>query len=128
MPDHPRSFIPGNPFQNLFCGLIQEAQEPDIILPAETMEQFPDPAMNRELQAQRPKRPAFSPIQNRLGHAQGSEESADNAANRRHFHMAGRVADKIDFTSADFSADGKPSRPERNLRFLEFKRLEIFLL
>jgi hypothetical protein len=38
MADHPRSFISGNPFQNLFCGLIQEAQEPDIILLAETME------------------------------------------------------------------------------------------
>jgi hypothetical protein len=32
MPDHPRSFIPGNPFQNLLGGFIQEAQEPDIIL------------------------------------------------------------------------------------------------
>src|SRR5271155_1847820 len=81
--------------------------------------------MKIKFAAQRAQFAAAAAVQDRLGDAEGSAKSGDDAAYRGHLYLRSGVAHQIDRSTAQFSPHRNPALVDWNPRALELDRLEF---
>src|SRR5207249_3843477 len=96
VPEELAGLIPRMGAQRALRGAIQQIEKPDVILLREVVQRPPDQPVEVQLAPQGCELPPRPAVQDRLGDAQRAAKSCDDPTDRRHFHLAGRVADQID--------------------------------